>query len=186
MFVILKSVETFPINEAGPRWKAYWDNLHAEWFKLEVLQDYLGVDDSPSLRAWLAGNRQLSISLLGQGAQGIWARQCREKSDAGVLMRRVRVIETPLTPYTAWELEFYRHLNLPNGELVYMINRTEVADLTLPTGDLMMFDNERLVVCAYDDNGGMTHQTFYDQRDNLAPFLELKDKLLAIARPLEF
>jgi hypothetical protein len=35
-----------------------------EWFKLEVLQDYTGEDDGPSLRAWLSGDKQKSIELL--------------------------------------------------------------------------------------------------------------------------
>jgi hypothetical protein len=38
--------------------------MNQEWFKIEVLQDYTGEDDGPSLRAWLNGDKKQSIELL--------------------------------------------------------------------------------------------------------------------------
>jgi len=47
-----------------------------EWFKVEVLQDYTAEDDSPSLRAWLAGNRKEALALLKKEAQNSeWSKE---------------------------------------------------------------------------------------------------------------
>ena len=114
-----------------------------------------------------------------------WAERCKEKSDRGVLMRRIRIIEKPYTPYTAWEIEHYKHINLPSGEQVFTVAQDDVGDLRLPSGDLMMFDNKRAVVCAYDQTGRMTHQTFYDESDGITMFLQLMHALMNLAQPLQ-
>lgn len=158
--------------------------MQQEWFKIEVLQNYTGEDDSPSLRAWLAGDKQKSLKLLAQTAHNSWRRQCKRKYEQGVGMRRIRIIEKPYTPYTEWELEFYKIVNIPGGEQVFTVDKVDVADLNLPTGDLMMFDNRRIAICAYDETGRMTRQTFYDETDDISAFLQLKHKLLGLAKQL--
>lgn len=81
--------------------------------------------------------------------------------------------------------EFYEHINIPGGEQVFIVDKDDASNLDLPTGDLMMFDNKRVAVCAYDPTGRMTQQTFYDDSDDITTFLQLKHDLLALARPLE-
>lgn len=168
-------------TEAHKLWDQYWHDMRQEWFKVEVLQDYTGEDDSPSLRAWLKGDKDQGLALLKQTTHSGWTERCKEKSGQGVLMRRIRVIEKPYTPYTEWELEFYKHINIPNGEQLFFVNKKDVQGLNLPGGDLMMFDNKRAVICAYDKTGRVTHQTFYDETDDIAKFLQLKYDLLALA-----
>lgn len=174
-------MRTLPRTEAQQHWQHYWDDMHQEWFKIEVLQDYAGEDDSPSLRAWLAGDRKTSFDLLKQTTHNGWLTMCQEKHSAGVLMRRIRIIEKPITPYTEWELEFYKHINIRGGEQVFLVDHEAVKGLDLPSGDLMMFDNKRVAVCAYDKTGRMVSETFYDEQDDISKFLRLKDKLLVIA-----
>jgi len=159
--------------------------MKREWFKVEVLQNYIGEDDSPSLRAWLAGDKQQSLALLNQTSRSDWREMCQEKHDVGVLMRRIRIIEKPYTPYTEWELEFYKHVNIPGGEQIFIVNKQDVTDLDLPSGDLMMFDTKRVAICAYDTTGRVVKQTFYDENDDIARFLQLKHDLLSLARPLQ-
>lgn len=166
--------------EARGLWDQYWHDMCQEWFKVEVLQDYTGEDDSPSLRAWLKGDKEQSLALLKQTTHNGWAERCKEKSGQGVLMRRVRIIEKPHTPYTEWELEFYKHINIPNGEQLFFLDKKVVQGLDLPSGDLMIFDNKRAVMCAYDKTGRVTHQTFYDKADDIAKFLQLKHDLLVL------
>jgi len=178
-------MKTLPRDEAGKLWSLYWFDMKHEWFKIEVLQDYAGEDDSPSLRAWLAGDRQKSLELLKQEAyDNNWRKLCKQKHKQGVLMRRIRIIEKPLTPYTEWELEYYKLSNIPGGEQVFIVDKNSIKGLNLPSGDLMMFDDQRLVICTYDATGRMIQQTFYDEKDNLTSFLELKHDLLKIARPI--
>jgi hypothetical protein len=176
-------MKTLDRNKAHKLWNQYWQDMKQEWFKVEVLQDYTGEDDSPSLRAWLAGNKEQSLALLEKTSHNGWREMCKEKRDAGVLMRRIRIIEKPYTPYTKWEFEFYKHINIAGGEQIFIVNKQAVADVDLPSGDLMMFDNKRVVVCIYDKTGRMTKQTFYDENDDISSFLRLKHDLLSLAQP---
>jgi hypothetical protein len=177
-------MKTLERTEAHKLWGQYWKDMKQEWFKIEVLQDYTGEDDSPSLRAWLAGDKEKSLALLKQTAHSGWREMCREKQNAGVLMRRIRVIEKPYTPYTEWEIEFYKQVNIPGGEQIFIIDKQDVANFDLPSGDLMIFDNKEVVVCAYDKTGRVMQQTFYSENDNIAEFLRLKHDLLPLVRPL--
>ena len=179
-------MKTFDRSEAHDLWDHYWYDMKQEWFKIEVLQDYTGEDDSPSLRAWLAGNKEESLTLLRQTTHSGWRDRCQEKHAAGVLMRRIRIIQKPLYPYTEWEIEFYKHINVPSGEQVFIIDKQEATNLDLPSGDLMMFDNKRVVICSYDKTGRVARKTFYDENDDITSFLQLKHDLLALARPLQF
>ncbi|MEK7152877.1 MAG: DUF6879 family protein [Patescibacteria group bacterium] len=176
-------MKTLPREKAHKLWDHYWSEMKVEWFKIEVLQDYTVEDNSPSLRAWLSGDKQTSITLLAADTRG-WVEKLRQKHNQNVLMHRIRVIEKPYTPYTQWELECYKHNNIPSGEQVLVVEKREVKDLDLPSGDLMMFDNKRIAICAYDDIGRMIQQTFYDENDDITKFLQLKHSLLALARPL--
>jgi len=178
-------MKTLDRTEAHKLWNQYWHDMNQEWFKVEVLQDYTGEDDSPSLRAWLAGDKQKSLALLKQAAHNGWREMCQEKHNAGVLMRRIRIIEKPSTPYTEWEIEFYKRVNILGGEQIFIVNKQDVAHLNLPSGDLMMFDNKRVSVCSYDKSGRVVQQTFYDESDDIAKFLQLKHDLLPLARPLQ-
>lgn len=178
-------MKTLGRAEALELWNKYWRAMKREWFKIEVLQDYTGEDDSPSLQAWLAGDKEQSLALLKTTSNNSWREMYKAKHDANVLMRRIRIVETPHTPYTEWEFEFYKRVNIPGGEQIFVVNKQDITDLDLPSGDLMMFDNRRVVICAYDTTGRVVKQTFYGENDDIAGFLQLKHVLLPLARPLQ-
>lgn len=179
-------MKTLSRNEATKLWDRYWSDMKHEWFKVEVLQDYTGEDNGPSLRAWLEGDKQKSIELLREEAHSNgWRKQCEQKHKQSVLMRRIRIIKKPYTPYTEWEIECYKISNIPGGEQVFIVDKDDIKDLHLPSGDLMVFDNRRVAICTYDETGRMTQQTFYDEKDDdISTFLELKGNILTFAHPL--
>ncbi len=78
--------------------------------------------------------------------------------------------------------KLYKHINVPGGEQVFLVDQKAIKSLDLPSGDLMMFDNKRVAICAYDKTGRMISETFYDEHDDISKFLQLKDKLLVVAR----
>ncbi len=177
-------MQILPRSKARKQFQHYWDETHQEWFKIEVLQDYTGEDDSPSLQAWLAGDKTTSINLLRQTTHNGWRTMCREKYKTGVLMRRIRIIQKPYTSYTEWEIEFYKHLNIPSGEQIFILDKNVAEGFELPKGDVMIFDNKRVATCDYDKNGRMISETFYDENDDISNFLQLKNELIEIAQPL--
>lgn len=164
-------------------WNEYFVDMHTEWFKLEALQDYSGEDDVPSLHAWKAGDKQKALELLRTAPRNQWHNRCQTKVSQGALLRRVRIIEQPYTPYTEWELAYYAANNMVCGEQIFLVDKPAVADITLPDGDLTLFDNKRAVIWTYDNAGRVTSGTFYDG-DDISAFLTLKDQVLKLARKL--
>lgn len=159
--------------------------MNKEWFKLEVLQDYSGEDDGESLRCWIRGEKQKSIQLMKEELDPGELQDYHQKQAAGVKLTRIRMLNSPHSVYTAWELEHYNHVNIPlYGEQIYLLENTEALSLKLPGGDLMIFDNERAVLNSYSKNGQVINQTFYDQADDINEFIQLSKKLKSLAKPM--
>jgi hypothetical protein len=154
--------------------------MKSEWFKVEVLQDYSAEDKGGSLSAWMAGDKERSMELLRKEPNS-WTDGCREKVESGVKLTRIHVVDYPLSDYIQWEIEVYKARNVPLGkEEVYLVDRKDVADLDLPAGDLMMFDQKNVVIGNYDETGYAVTQSFYDQSDSeLKGFLQLREDLLS-------
>lgn len=172
-------------RDAGKKlWTQYWRAMTESWLKIEVLPDYSGEDHGPSYGLWLEGKREESIKLL-KSPDNEWRKMCRAKTTQGVRLRRVRLLETPQTAYTQWELQHYKWVNIPGGEQVSVINRNRVRDLDLPNGDVMVFDYNQAVQWTYDKTGRVVSGTFYDQQDEqLAKLRNLILTVMSRARPL--
>lgn len=165
-------------QEGNLVWDDLWSDMNSEWFKVEVLQDYSAEDKSPSLEAWMAGDKEKSLELLGKDSNE-WNDACREKAEAGVRLTRIHVVDYPLSDYVQWEIEVYKTHNVPHGrENVYLIDRKNLEGLDLPAGDCMIFDKKRVVVNDYDETGYAYQQTFYDDGDDIEQFLNLREALL--------
>jgi hypothetical protein len=166
-------------------WDKFWEEMSEEWFKLEVLQDYTGEDDGPSLRAWLGGDREKSIELLTTDTDPEFTIDCQHKLSQGVKLLRVHTIEEPLSPYMEWEIEYYKHVSIRlRGELIFIVRKADLRGLELPDGDLMIFDNKRAILNSYDQNGQVVAADFYDEHDGIGGFLELRKALMKFAQPL--
>lgn len=166
-------------------WDKFWAEMSQEWFKVEVLQDYTGEDDGPSLRAWLAGKRKTSLELLKTDDDPGFTRDCRQKVAQGVQLCRVHVIQEPLSRYMEWEMSYYKHVSIPlRGEQVFVVRKPDLNGLKLPAGDLMIFDMKRAIVNSYDQTGLMIKADFYDEADDISQFLELRKVLKSHARPV--
>ncbi|MDB5162107.1 MAG: hypothetical protein JWM52_615 [Candidatus Saccharibacteria bacterium] len=171
-------MKTLPREEANEEWDKLWDSMRSEWFKVEVLQDYSAEDQSESLNAWMTGDKERSLELL-RTEPNPWSDDCRAKVERGVVLTRIHVVDYPLSTYLQWEVEAYKIRNVPNGkENVYLVDRNNLERVDLPDGDLMMFDQKNVVIGHYDETGYARSQTFYDQSDDLTPFIELRQKLL--------
>lgn len=171
-------MKTLNREEGGKLWEAWWDEMQMEWFKVEVLQDYAAEDDSPSLRFWLAGEKQESLALLKKEGLGDWKEVLETKKH--VKLVRFHIIGYPLTPYLEWEIEVYKNQNIPGGEKVFLVTKDKTEHLKLPDGDFVIFDNKRAVKNTYDKSGKCTSYDFYDESDDISYFLKLKLTLLSL------
>ncbi len=183
--IYIINMKTLPRAPANKLFDEWWNEMIQEWFKVEVLQDYTGEDDGSSLRKWLSGDKEGSIRLIKEQDYSKWANSCRKKASQGVKLIRIHIVDQPLTPYIQWEIEHYKLVNIPQcGERVYLLDRSELAGLDLPKGDIMIFDKKRVRLNCYDSKGLVKSAIFYDEYDNISDFLALRKKLIELARPL--
>jgi len=177
-------MKTLPPAAAGKVFDEWWNELKTEWFKIEVLQDYSGEDDSESLHAWLAGDEKRSIKLIKETYSREWVKQCQEKISAGVKLTRIHIVEEKFSPYLEWEFEYYKQINIPLcGEKVFLCKKNDLQNIDIPNGDVMIFDLQKIVKNTYTAKGKMIEQTFHEN-ENIDKFLELREELLKRSTPL--
>lgn len=156
-------------------WDHWWNDMREEWFKIEVLQDYSGEDEGASLAAWLSGKKEKSIELMPDEMKD-WVDMCRKST---AQKRRFRIVREPKTPYTEWEIELYRRVNIPlAGEVVHLIPSEAVQHLDIPDGDVMIFDEKRVARAYYSNSGKVEKMDFYEKgTDDISGFLHIRTEL---------
>ena len=180
-------MRTLSRDAAHVLWNQWWAEMNHSWFKLEVLPSYDGEDHVPSYFLWMEGRYEQSIAALSS-PDVKWGQQCQAKVARGVQLQRIRIVGEP-NPFIQWELHHYQQVNIPAGEEVLIIDRSQVTNWPLPSGDVMIFDGLRAAQLAYDNTGRMTHGMFYEgpeDRTRLIELLRLQQSLLGIAQPLTF
>lgn len=161
-------------------WDRYWNDMSEEWFKVEALQDYTGEDISPSLEEWLKGNKTKSTQLLGDESSQAWVDRLQQSSFKKV---RIHIVKEPYTSYLAWEIEHYKHINIPlAGEEVYLVRQDKLAPEARI--DFCIFDQKRVAVNNYDETGYAQSTDFYDESDDISKFLAIREELLRLKQPL--
>ena len=165
-------------------WDEWWDQLKEEWLKVEILQDYSGENSGRSLDLWKRGEKEKSLQILKEELKNSeWAKMLN--ANPKVKKIRIHIVEEPYSSYLQWEIEVYKLNNIPAGEQVGLVSKADVKDLALPDGDFMIFDNKQVVRNYYDANGTCYKMDFYEENDDISNFLELRRKLIEVAKPLE-
>lgn len=116
-------------------------------FRLETLPQYLVPQEADEFAAWQRGNRALPAV-----DDHPWLRHIRTTTAAGVRWWRVRIVDYPLTDYSAYELHAYQG-NAAAGEDIYVANRAWSAELADLREDFWLFDHETVVRMIYDSEG---------------------------------
>ncbi|MER6448440.1 DUF6879 family protein [Streptomyces venezuelae] len=107
----------------------------------------------PSWEAFAAGDWERSLSLIGE-KRSIYAQQFREAARLGILERRLRVVEFPVTPYVQWEL-FVLRLRVELGDNIRVLDARKISEIeesrcvpeVVILGDVAMYE------VLYDDDG---------------------------------
>jgi hypothetical protein len=81
----------------------------------------------PSWEAFAAGDWKEALSLIGE-KRDVYARQFEKAADLGILERRLRVVEFPVTPYVQWELHVLR-LRVELGDNIRVADARRIADM---------------------------------------------------------
>jgi hypothetical protein len=116
-------------------------------FRLETLPQYLVPEEDEEFTAWRRGDRTLPTP-----DSSPWLAHIRDTTAAGVRWWRVRVLDYPLTEYSAYELHGYQ-ANAAAGEDIFVADRAWHGDLASLNEDFWIFDHEVVVRMIYDEEG---------------------------------
>lgn len=104
----------------------FWAARHSPIWKIERQQEFRQ-PESASWRAFDEGRLQESWRLLEDNRDNI-RRQFARLAEAGSVVRRVRVVEEPFSPYLYWELHSLR-LRAQCGEEIHVIGPEPIAPM---------------------------------------------------------
>jgi hypothetical protein len=105
-------------------------------------------DERLELRAFLAGE----LPEVYEREPDDWTRTVARQAAAGRLVRRVRVLDTPLTDYNRYML-YCAQSSAAFGEDVRYLVRQQANQLDLPDHDFWVFDSARMVELRFTDDG---------------------------------
>lgn len=160
-----------------PNWSALFSGVAQSWFRLERLQAY----DAASERAAYTQFLRTGVHVAEPGSwQDLLAAHC----NAGRQLRRVHIVEEPLTDYIRFDLAAYA-LNEQAGEDIRLL--PVAADQWpegLPRGplaDFWLFDDTRLWSMEYDDKGRFVAVELKEDPHDVAQAQQWRDRALAAA-----
>lgn len=175
-------------DRSGERLKleAYLDDFDARFWavgadgvwKLERLQHFR----QPESASWVAfsqGEWDEALRLLQSNRPSL-EEEFRRISEAGSTVRRLRVVEEPITPYLQWELNSLR-LRAECGENIRVASRQQVAefepDESLP--EIVTLGDAVLYKLVYTGDGLLDGAVRFTDPDTVASWREFIEQLYA-------
>ncbi|WP_432587103.1 DUF6879 family protein [Streptomyces sp. HD1123-B1] len=142
-----------------------------------------------SWEAFAAGEWKKALSLVEE-KRDVYTRQFQEAAELGVLARRLRVVEFPVTPYVQWEL-FVLKLRVELGDHIKVMDARKISDLEQdhPVPEVVILGEEVMFEVVYDGDGNAAgankftdraliretsagFDTLYDRAEDFFPFFE--------------
>lgn len=151
-----------------------------EAFKLELRDDYATAGEREALDRWRRGNRELGDA----EAEGLraWMDIVRDLTSAGVAVRRVRVVTEPTTEYIRFESTTVP-LQQRAGEDIRYLPRNHAAVADLPDRDFWLFDDRRVLMLNFADDGTPRPHELHDDRETIARHQVIRDTVWSYAIP---
>lgn len=149
-------------------------------FRLECLQTYSVEYEEDSYKKFLAGESPSSEMM------DDWCELVRGNVERGVNFQRVRIITTPLTKYTQYEIEWGYRFSITGGENVnVLIDNNDIYQNDAPYMlDFWLIDDKEGYFMFYDLSGvyiGMAEiPNLYIEK-----YVRLKKRALSMATPIE-
>lgn len=141
---------------AGSQWREFFDSMTRDSFRLETLPVYRVPQEEEAIRRFLAGEP------VSREVTAAWTRRVRAYLDSGRRVAWVHALTRPLTPYLRFEFEHYRH-NVGAGEEVRILDLTEREIPGLPKQDYWLFDDSRVVLMHYEEDGTQISREVFDR-----------------------
>ncbi|WP_416486045.1 DUF6879 family protein [Streptomyces sp. CL12] len=115
-----------------------------------------------SWEAFAAGEWDRALSLVREKREG-YERQFREAARLGILERRLRVVEFPVTPYVQWELHVLR-MRVELGDHIKVLDARKISDIEQdrPVPEVVILGEVAMYEVVYDDGNAAGANRFTD------------------------
>lgn len=161
----------------------FWQVGDPGFWKIERQQHFRepGYD---SWEAFAAGDWEESLRLLEASRADLEA-QHRRVDESGFSVRRVRVVEEPLTPYLQWELTVLR-VREQCGSGIRVVRPDQVASLEAsgPVPEIYTLGHAVMYQAIYDETGTLEAARKFTDRDLILRCQRLIADLYAAGEPL--
>jgi hypothetical protein len=158
-------------------WGDYWGALRYDFFKLETLQFYDVEEEMSARLAFERGDREEAERQLRTFLMGSPPRN--------VQMRRVHVVDLPLSTYVQFELLAYK-ISAETGEESFLLPRDTATTLALPIKlqDFLLFD-EKVVMRHSFTNGKWISTDILEEPAQVEAYVTAKNMLLEHSLPYQ-
>ncbi|PXY33539.1 hypothetical protein BAY59_10675 [Prauserella coralliicola] len=156
-----------PERLSGESWAKAFSSFRVSAFRWEAQGVYREPHEQEPLRQFLAGEA-VDTSFVKD-----WLAEVRRNTDAGRRYSRVRVLTDPLTDYLRFELAMTPY-NIDAGEDVRVLSKERQRELSLPSQDFWLFDDEWAAVMRFGDQGLIDAEVVSDPAA-LDLFREIRD-----------
>lgn len=135
--------------------KDYWaeyEQIDDVFWKLERAQTFREIGD-PSWEAFANGDWRLALEL-NEADRETAVEMAAKDRRLGIRTRRIRVVETPISPYVQWEMQFFRLLAEAGQELrVLPAEALRAWEHERPAPELALLGDRVLYEVLYDASG---------------------------------
>lgn len=156
-------------------WREFFDSFTKEAFRLETLPEYK-VDSEQGEYEIFLKTGELNIPY-----DDVWLTRVRHFRSTGRIVRRVHIIDRPLTDYLRYEFAVYR-FTVAAGEDVRIMDLTNESNPGLPAHDYWLFDDTAVVRMDYSSDGTQLGRELLENTDP-SPYVAWKEMALQNSKP---
>ncbi len=150
--------------------ETFFNNFKKYAFRLEILQEYNVDEEKEDFVIFLRTGK------VNKKINNRWHKIITAAKKRGAVIKRVHVVELPLSDYLKYEIQHYK-LNCDKGEEIFIILKDEFENLKSKINyDFWMFDDEIVLKINYDSKGRFLG--FDEIKNDIHCFKELKNNLL--------
>jgi hypothetical protein len=167
---------TIPIEE---EFKKIFGKFKSSAFRLETLQAYAETSESGPFHQYQRGSPPDAAFL------NDWCQMVRNHITSGKAMRRIHVVDVPLSEYMKFEIECcYIHTGAA-GEDIRLIDRSKLSSehLKLITEDFWFFDSSTVMVNEYDERGTIAQARITTDPVIVAKYADIEGQLWPLSTP---
>jgi hypothetical protein len=160
----------------GKDWDDCFDSMRREAWRLETRPVYAVPQEAERLKRFLAGDKS------PDDYTSAWMDDLRRWRSEGKRVGRVHVVTRPLSDYLRFEFEFYYRHHIRAGEDIRILDLTNTDNPGLPDQDFWMFDESRVVLMHYRQDGAQIGRELWQG----PPDQHIAWRDLAVSRSMPF